>query len=147
MVRAAPTSACRIAGRRCLGRCQRGQAEVHLEVRPAAQWTGALKGHAFFAYAANYLIDLDHAVIVDVDASRERVAADSVYGSAEMLNWLVHEQGIEPHIPVFDKSQRSDGTFSRDEFAYDHKRDCYICPAGKELRQRQNLPNAAPFRR
>lgn len=77
---------------------------------PAAQWTGALKGHAFFAYAANYLIDLDYAVIVDVEASRairqaevgaarrmiectqdrfglypERLAADSAYGSAEML--------------------------------------------------------------
>src|SRR3954469_16458295 len=37
---------------------------------PAAQWTGALKGHAFFAYATNYLIDLEHAVIVDVEASR-----------------------------------------------------------------------------
>jgi len=131
---------------------------------PAAQWTGALKGHAFVAYAANYLIDLDHAVIVDVEASRairqaevgavrtmidrvqdqfglypERVAADSAYGSAEMLGWLVHERGIEPHIPVFDKSQRSDGTFSRDDFAYDHKRDCYICPAGKQLRQRQKI--------
>jgi transposase len=131
---------------------------------PAAQWTGALKGHAFFAYAANYLIDLDHAVIVDVEASRairqaevgaartmidrvedrfglypERLAADTAYGTAEMLNWLVHERGIEPHIPVFDKSQRSDGTFSRDDFTYDHKRDCYICPAGKELRQRQKV--------
>jgi transposase len=131
---------------------------------PAAQWTGALKGHAFFAYAANYLIDLNHAVIVDVEASRairqaevgatrtmidrtqdrfgldpERLAADAAYGSAEMLGWLVHERGIEPHIPVFDKSQRSDGTFSRDDFTYDHKRDCYICPAGKELRQRQKI--------
>jgi transposase len=131
---------------------------------PAAQWTGALKGHAFFAYAANYLIDLNHAVIVDVEASRairqaevgatrtmidrtqdrfgldpERLAADAAYGSAEMLGWLVHERGIEPHIPVFDKSQRSDGTFSRDDFTYDHKRDCYICPAGKELRQRQKV--------
>jgi len=131
---------------------------------PAAQWTGALKGHAFVAYAANYLIDLDHAVIVDVEASRairqaevgavrtmidrvqdqfglypERLAADSAYGSAEMLGWLVHERGIEPHIPVFDKSQRSDGTFSRDDFAYDHKRDCYICPTGKQLRQRQKI--------
>ena len=37
---------------------------------PAAQWTGALKGHAFFAYATNYLIDLDHAIIVDVEATR-----------------------------------------------------------------------------
>ena len=119
--------------------------------------------HAFFAYAANYLIDLDHAVIVDVEASRrsgrprsarhahdrpgqdrfglypERLAADTAYGTAEMLDWLVHEQGIEPHIPVFDKSQRTDGTFSRDDFTYDHKRDCYICPAGKELRQRQKI--------
>ena len=46
---------------------------------PAAQWTGALKEHAFFAYAANYLIDLDHAVIVDVEASRpERFCARSM---------------------------------------------------------------------
>src|SRR5215813_11465985 len=37
---------------------------------PAAQWTGALKGHAFFAYATNYLIDMDHGVIVDVEATR-----------------------------------------------------------------------------
>lgn len=69
----------------------------------------------------------------------ERLAADTAYGSAENLAWLVHERGIEPHIPVFDKSQRTDGTFSRDEFAYDHKRDCYTCPAGKELRQRQKI--------
>jgi Transposase DDE domain len=129
---------------------------------PAAQWTEALKGHAFFAYAANYLIDLDHAVIVDVEASRairqaevgaartmiertqarfglypERLAADSAYGSAEMLAWLVHERGIEPHIPVFDNSQRLDGTFERADFTYNHKADAYICPGGKELRQRQ----------
>jgi IS5 family transposase len=36
---------------------------------PAARWTGARGGQAFFAYCANYLIDLDHAVIVDVEAS------------------------------------------------------------------------------
>jgi hypothetical protein len=67
------------------------------------------------------------------------LAADAAYGSAEMLDWLVHERGIEPHIPVFDKSQRTDDTFSRDEFAYDHKRECYICPPGKKLRQRQKI--------
>lgn len=66
-----------------------------------------------------------------------RLAADSAYGSAENLAWLVHERGIEPHIPVFDKSQRSDGTFSRSDFAYDHARDLYTCPSGKELRPRQ----------
>jgi transposase len=125
---------------------------------PAAQWTGAQKGHAFFAYATNYLIDLDHAVIVDVEATRairqaevgsartmiertqerfglwpERLAADSAYGSAEMLAWLVHERGIEPHIPVFDKSARTDGSFAREDFAYDHEGDVYVCPAGKTL--------------
>lgn len=67
------------------------------------------------------------------------LAADAAYGSAENLAWLVHERGIEPHIPVFDKSQRTDGTFSRDNFAYDHKRDCYICPVGNELRQRHKI--------
>jgi hypothetical protein len=28
----------------------------------------------------------------------ERLAADSAYGSAEMLGWLVNEHAIEPHI-------------------------------------------------
>jgi transposase len=127
---------------------------------PASRWTGANKGLAFFAYATNYLIDLDHAVIVDVEATTairqaevgasrtmierahdrfglwpERLAADSAYGSAENLAWLVHERGIEPHIPVFDKSQRQDGTFERADFTYDHAADLYHCPEGKELKR------------
>ena len=127
---------------------------------PAAQWTGAHKGHAFFAYAANYLIDTDHGVIVDVEATRairqaevgaartmlERtetrfgikpasLTADSAYGSADSLAWLVKEKDIAPHIPVFDKSNRTDGTFSRADFAFDAERDRYTCPAGKELVQ------------
>src|SRR6266403_442199 len=131
---------------------------------PAARWTGANGGLAFFAYCTNYLIDLQHAVIVDVEATTairqaevtaqqrmidrtqerfdlwpDRLAADAAYGSAKNLAWLVHERDIEPHIPVFDKSQRTDDTFSRDDFAYDHERDRYICPAGKELRQRQKI--------
>ena len=136
---------------------------------PTARWTGADGGLAYFAYAANYLIDLDHAVIVDVEPttairqaevtaakrmivrSRERVAlyparlaGDSGYGSAAMLGWLVHEQGIEPHIPVFDKSERRDGTFSRSAFTYDPGADAYTCPAGKHLRQRQKVYRSPP---
>ena len=127
---------------------------------PAAQWTGAHKGHAFFAYATNYLIDTDHGVIVDVEATRairqaevgaartmlertedrfglkpEYLAADSAYGSAENLAWLVKQKEITPHIPVFDKSTRTDGTFSRADFAFDPEADRYTCPAGKELVQ------------
>ena len=133
---------------------------------PAAQWTGALKGPAFFAYADNYLIDVRCGVIVDVEASRairqaevgaartmlertearfglkpQRLAADSAYGSAPMLNWLVEEKQITPHIPVIDKSKREDGTFSRGDFRYDAKQDVYVCPAGKTLTTTGTLVN------
>lgn len=129
-------------------------------VDPAARWTAANKGPAFFAYATNYLIDLEHAVIVDVEASTavrpaeltaarimiervrdrhdlhpDRLAADTAYGSAEMLEWLVNDQGIAPHIPLIDKSGRTDGTFSRADFTYDPAADLYRCPGGKELKQ------------
>ncbi len=50
-----------------------------------------------------------------------------------MLGWLV-ERGIDPHIPVWDKSKRDDGTFSRADFFYDKDRDLYICPGGKTLK-------------
>jgi hypothetical protein len=63
----------------------------------------------------------------------ERLAGDTAYGSAEMLNWLVEERNITPHIPVIDKSARRDGTFAREDFRYNHDSDTYTCPAGKTL--------------
>ena len=39
-----------------------------------------------------------------LDLWPERLIADAGYGSAEMLDWLVNDRGIEPHIPVFDES-------------------------------------------
>jgi transposase len=127
---------------------------------PAAQWTGAMRGPAFFAYATNYLIDTEHAVILDVEATRairqaevgasrtmlertaerfglkpQHLAADSAYGSAENLAWLVKEKKIAPHIPVIDKADRTDGTFSRAAFVFDPDEDHYTCPAGKRLVQ------------
>ncbi len=74
----------------------------------------------------------DRALEERFDLYPERLIGDTAYGSAEMLNWLVNEHGIEPHIPVFDKSQRTDGTFSRDDFTYDHERDCLHLPGRKE---------------
>jgi hypothetical protein len=71
----------------------------------------------------------------------EKLAADRAYGSAEMLGWLVHERGIEPHIPVFDKSARTDGTFEREDFTYDREGDVYFCPAGKMLTCKGTLVN------
>jgi hypothetical protein len=86
---------------------------------PAAQWTGAMRGAAFFAYADNYLIDVKFGVIMDVEASRairqaevhasktmierteqrfdikpEWLAADTAYGSGANLNWLVKDKKI-----------------------------------------------------
>src|SRR6478752_9223641 len=121
---------------------------------PAAQWTGAMRGPAFFAYADNYLRDVKFGIIMDVEASRairqaevgaaktmidrteecfdikpERLAADTAYGSARNLNWLVNVKQIAPHIPVIDKSKREDGTFSRADFTFYKEGNVYICPA------------------
>ena len=78
-----------------------------------------------------------------------RIAADTAYGSAEMLDWLVNKRGIEPHIPVIDKSGRDDGTFARSDFTYDQAADAYSCPAGKTLKRNRRAfskprPNAPP---
>ena len=59
--------------------------------------------------------------------------ADTAYGSEPNLVWLVEENGIEPHIPVFDKSARSDDTFARSDFASDPVDHSYSCPRGKRL--------------
>jgi len=125
---------------------------------PAAQWTGAMRGPAFFAYSDNYLIDVKYGVIMDVEASRairqaevgagktmverteecfgikpKRLAGDTAYGSGANLNWLVNDMDIAPHIPVNDKSKREDGTFSREDFRFDKERNVYVCPANKTL--------------
>ena len=69
-------------------------------------------------------------------AQRYRQAIESASrGSAEMLEWLVHDQEIAPHIRVFDKSKREDGTFSREDFTYDPAGDLYRCPGGHELKR------------
>lgn len=65
----------------------------------------------------------------------ERLVADTAYGSAANLAWLIEDKSIEPHIPVFDKSGRSDGSFERADFIYDHEDDSYICPGGSRLRR------------
>jgi hypothetical protein len=112
-----------------------------------------------FGYGLNYLIDIDEAVIVDVEATPartydeveatktmidrteqcfdlkpKRLAADTAYGTGKFLGWLVKDKKITPHIPVRDKSDRDDGTFSRSDFRWDKRGGHYICPNGKVLR-------------
>ena len=45
------------------------------------------------------------------------------------------ERGIEPHVRLIDKAERTDGTFSRSDFAFDPESNLYVCPGGKELRK------------
>jgi IS5 family transposase len=126
---------------------------------PMAQWSGA-KGPAEFYYSTNYLIDVEHNIIMDVEASPstnklevattrtmidrvetnhairpKRLMGDTAYGAAENLGFLVEEKQIAPHIPVWDKSQRKDGTFSVSDFQWDGEADEYHCPGNKILRR------------
>jgi transposase len=132
---------------------------------PAATWI-TRGGPAFFAYSTNYLIDLKAGIIVDVEASAvnsaaegeatrtmidrvedkfdlkpERLVGDTNYGSAALLNWLVNEKQIEPHVPVWDKTERQDGTLSSNEFEWNEQANEYRCPADKALRS-----NWRPFK-
>jgi transposase len=105
---------------------------------PLARWTAAPGGPAYYAYSTNYLVDTEAGIIVDVEATpalrshevastktmvdrvkdrlgldTKRLIGDMVYGTAAILGWMVNEKGIEPHVPVWEKGERSDGTFSR----------------------------------
>ncbi len=125
---------------------------------PASQWTAGPGGPAFYAYSTNYLVDTKAGVIVDVEATRanlgeevratrtmldrteeqtglkpDRLIGDTAYGTAEMLGWL-EQKAIEPHVPVWDKTERSDGTFSRSQFEWHEQDNEYRCPEGKALR-------------
>jgi len=124
---------------------------------PQSAWTAKANKRVLFGYGLNYLIDVKHAVIVDVEATPartydevtatktmierterrfdmkpKRLVADTAYGIDRFLGWLVKKR-IMPHIPVWNMSKRKDGTFSRDDFIFDKKRNIYNCPAGNTL--------------
>jgi transposase len=126
---------------------------------PSSAWTAKANKRVQFGYGLNYLIDIDEAIIVDVEATPartydeveatktmidrteqcfdlkpKRLAADTAYGTGKFLGWLVKDKKITPHIPVRDKSDRDDGTFSRSDFRWDKRRGHCICPNGKVLR-------------
>jgi transposase len=134
---------------------------------PAARWTAAPGGPAFYAYATNYLIDLQAGIIVDVEATPayrsqevdstrtmidrveerlqlkpDRLVGDTAYGTAALLGWMVEEKDIEPHVPVWDKSQRHDDTLSSSDFEWNEAADEYRCPQGHALRSPSRFKGA-----
>jgi hypothetical protein len=125
---------------------------------PCSAWTAKANKRVQFGYGLNYMIDTEHAVIVDVEATPartydevaatrimidrtemafglkpKRLTADTAYGTGKLLAWLLGKD-IAPHIPVWERYERTDGMFSRADFAYDAERDVYICPNGRPLR-------------
>jgi transposase len=110
---------------------------------PQAAWITRKGIDPFFAYDANYLIDNKVGIILDAAGTRanrkeeiaiaetmldrvrrrfdlrpQRLAGDTVYGVARLLKWLIDRE-ITPHVPVWDKSARTDGKFSRADFVFD----------------------------
>ena len=141
------------------GRYGRKPPKVISPSDPSSAWTAKANKRVQFGYGLNYLIDIDQAVIVDVEATPartydevavastmidrteacfdlkpKRLAADTAYGTGKFLGWLVKEKQITPHIPVWEKSDREDGIFKRSDFIWDTKHGHYICPNGKLLR-------------
>ena len=130
---------------------------------PQAAWVARPGMDPFFAYDVNYLIDNKLGIILDAEGTRanriaeiavtqtmvervsrrfdlwpQRLAGDAVYGAVRLLKWLV-DRKITPHVPVWDKSARTDGTFSRADFVFDRERNVYICPGGAELTSTGNI--------
>ena len=128
---------------------------------PSSAWTAKANKRVQFGYGLNYLIDIENAVIIDVEATPartydeveatktmidrteacfdlkpRRLAADTAYGTGKFLGWLVKEKKITPHIPVWEKGDREDGIFSRSDFIWDKRRGVYICPNGRQLKTR-----------
>ena len=125
---------------------------------PSSAWTAKANKRVQFGYGLNYLIDIENAIIVDVEATPartfdevaatkvmiertnqrfgvkpDRLVADTAYGTSRFLGRLVGT-GITPHIPVWDKANRDDSIFSRSDFAFDKKTNEYTCQNGKTLR-------------
>ena len=130
---------------------------------PQATWVVRPGVDPFFAYDANYLIDNKAGIIVDAEGTRanrvveiavtqtmmervsrrfglrpQRLAGDTVYGAVRLLKWLV-DRSVTPHIPVWDKAARHDGTFSRADFVFDQERNIYIGPGGAVLASTGNI--------
>ena len=125
---------------------------------PQARWTAAPGGPAFYAYSTNYLVDTGAGIVVDVEATpshrtlevqstrtmierledrfaikTKKLIGDTAYGTAEFLGWMVNDKAIEPHVPIWEKGERTDGTFSRSDFDFDEQADHYTCPNDKQL--------------
>lgn len=115
-------------------------------------------GPARLGYYNNYLVDNHSCVIVGVQATPARLsheslaaremieryrecygylpqtlAADNTYGNGEMLQWLL-DRDIDPYIRVKECPMPTTDLYGIDQFTYVPEQNCYLCPAGKQLK-------------
>ena len=130
------------------------------ETDPQVAWS-IKDGPGRFSYETNYLIDTDHGIIMDVEATPARLsqeivaakkmlartaerrafrpdalAADKSYGTGPFLAWLL-KRDIAPHVPVLDRQRQTDGKYDLSHFAYDAARDSFTCLEGHEMSYRK----------
>ena len=130
-------------------RTDRSLPKVISPTDPCSAWTAKANKRVQFGYGLNYLIDIENAVIVDVEATPARtydevgatrtmiertehrlglkparLPADTAYGTGKFLGWLVG-----PESPRISRSGRrylrGDGTFSRSDFTFDKEKNEY----------------------
>lgn len=136
---------------------RRGAPKYVSPADPAAAWS-TKHGVGVFAYETNLLVDTAYGIIVDVDATPARLSqeivaaktmlerarhvfgfapsclgADKSYGTGPFLTWLL-ARGMDPYIPVLDRTAQTDGMFTRASFTYVEDQDAYCCPSGHTLR-------------
>ena len=125
---------------------------------PCSAWTAKANKRVQFGYGLNYLIDIENAVIVDVEATPartydevaatktmierteacfdlkpERLAADTAYGTGKFLGWLVGD-GSRRISRCGRRPTRGRHLLALD-FTFDKAaRTSICCPNGKALR-------------
>jgi len=124
---------------------------------PSSAWTAKANKRVQFGYGLNYLIDVEHAIIVDVEPTPARtydevastrtmierteqrldlkpdwLAADTAYGTGKLLAWLLSKNNHAAY-PRVGRYPSADGMFSRSDFTYDAERDVYVCPNGRPV--------------
>lgn len=128
---------------------------------PAAQWTAAPGGPAFYAYSTNYPIDLSAGIIMDVEATPahrtpevnstrtmvdrvekhfgikpQRLVGDTAYGTAPLLGWMVKDKQIAPQCSCVgqDSSQGRKPVDRRVQVGF--RARCVRLPRGSYFAQR-----------
>jgi transposase len=108
---------------------------------PCSAWTAKANKRVQFGYGLNYLIDLAHAIVVDVEPTParssdevastktmlvrtercfglkpKRLAADTAYGTAKFLDWLIGAR-IAPHTRSGTKATEKTARYRAATFA------------------------------